>query len=77
MFQWHLLWHTTVCTKGVAELSSLKHYNRFKGGLLHRVENYVGQIPMAAITEHRFCERVMANLVDLWFESYIGKINVP
>ena len=29
MFQWHLLWHTTVRVKGVAELSSLKrNYNR-------------------------------------------------
>ena len=37
MFQWHLLWHTTVCAKGVAELSSLKHYNRSKHSLLHRV----------------------------------------
>ena len=27
MFQWHLLWHTTVRGKGVAELSSVKCYN--------------------------------------------------
>ena len=62
--QWHLLWHTTVRAKGVAELSSLKRYNRSKRGLLHRVEHYVGQIPMAAITENRFCDRVIANFVS-------------
>ena len=64
MFQWRLLWHTTVRAKGVAELSSLKRYNRSKRGLLHCVEHYVGQIPMAAITENRFCDRVIANFVS-------------
>ena len=54
MFRWHLLWHATVCAKGVAELSSLKHYNRSKCGLLHRVEHYVGQIPTAVITKNHF-----------------------
>ena len=29
-------------TKSVAELSSLKCYNRSKRGLLHRVEHYAG-----------------------------------
>ena len=62
--QWHLLWHTTVRAKGVAELSSLKRYNRSERGLLHRVEHYGGQIPMAAITENRFCDRVIANFVS-------------
>ena len=64
MFQWYLLWHTTVRAKGVAELSSLKRYNRSKRGLRHSVEHYVGQIPMAAITENRFCDRVIANFVS-------------
>ena len=64
MFQWHLLWHTTVHAKGAAELSSLKRYNRSKHSLLHCVEHYVGQIPMAATTENRFCERVSANFVS-------------
>ena len=63
-FQWHLLWHTTVRAKGVAELSSLKHYNQSKRGLLHHVEHYGGQIPMAAITENCFCDRVIANFVN-------------
>ena len=57
MFQWRLLWHTTLCAKGVAELSSLKRYNQSKRGLLHCVEHYAGQISMAAITENHFCER--------------------
>ena len=64
MFQWHLLWHTTVRAKGVAELSSLKCYNRSKRGLLHCVEHYVGQIPIAAITKNCFCNRVIANFVS-------------
>ena len=64
MFQWHLLWHTTVSAKGVAELSSLKRYNRSKRGLLHRAEHYVGQIHMAAIMENRFCDRVIANFAS-------------
>ena len=51
MFQWHLLWHTTVRAKGVAELSSLKRYNRSERALLHRVEHYVGQIHIAVITK--------------------------
>ena len=64
MFQWHLLCHTTVRAKGVAELSSLKCYNRSKCGLPHRVVHHVGQIPMAAITENRFCDRVITNFVS-------------
>ena len=64
MFQWHLLWHTTVRVKGVAELSIQKRYNRPKYGLLHRVEHYVGQISMATIMENDFCDRVIANLVS-------------
>ena len=35
-----------------------------KCGLLHRVEHYVGQIPMAAIMKNRFCDRVIANFVS-------------
>ena len=49
--------------KGVAELSSLKHYNRSKRGMFHHVDHYVGQIPMAAITENRFGDRVITNFV--------------
>ena len=64
MFQWHLLWHIAVCAKSVSELSSLKRYNQFKHSLIHHVEHYVGQIPMAAITENHFCELFIANFVS-------------
>ena len=48
----------------VAELSSLKCYNGPKCGLLHCVEHYVGQIPVAAATENRFCDRVITNFIS-------------
>ena len=78
MFEWHLLWHTTVRAKGVAELSSLKRYNRSKRGLLHRVEHYVGHTAVSqwqlSLNGRRLGIRIRSRAVlwESWFLAFFS-----